>query len=99
MIGGHLGRGIFLMLFCSLIVGLVDNIIRPWLISGRAELSGLLIFISILGGIAVFGLLGVVLGPIVVAMAANVLDLYGPAAPHGKVGTKGGGKTQTAVLE
>jgi predicted PurR-regulated permease PerM len=99
MIGGHLGRGILLILFCSLVVGLVDNVVRPWLISGRAEMSGLLIFISILGGIAVFGLLGVVLGPIVVAMAANILDLYGPTAPPRKVGTKGGGKTQTAVLE
>jgi predicted PurR-regulated permease PerM len=99
MIGGHLGKGIFLVLFCSLIVGLVDNVVRPWLISGRAEMSGLLIFISILGGIAVFGLLGVVLGPIVVAMAANILDLYGPTAPRREIGTKGGGKTQTAVLE
>lgn len=99
MISGHLGRGIFLIVFCSLIVGLVDNVVRPWLISGRAEMSGLLIFISILGGIAVFGLLGVVLGPIVVAMAANVLDLYGPSGSRPHIATKGGGKTETAVLE
>jgi predicted PurR-regulated permease PerM len=99
MVGGHLGKGIFLLIFCSLIVGSVDNVIRPWLISGRAQMSGLMIFISILGGIAVFGLLGVVLGPIVVAMAANVLDLYGPSGPNRHVGTKGGGKRETAVLE
>jgi predicted PurR-regulated permease PerM len=99
MLSGHMGKGIFLLIFCSLIVGMVDNFVRPWLISGRAEMSGLVIFISILGGIAVFGLLGVVLGPIVVALAANILDLYGPSAPPSKLGTKGGGKTKTAVLE
>jgi predicted PurR-regulated permease PerM len=99
MLGGHMGKGIFLLIFCSLIVGMVDNFVRPWLISGRAEMSGLIIFISILGGIGVFGLIGVVLGPIVVALAANILDLYGPTAPPPKLGTKGGGKTSTAVLE
>ena len=67
MLGGHLVRGIVLALICSVIVGLVDNVIRPWLISGRAEMGGLVVFISVLGGISVFGMLGVVLGPIVVA--------------------------------
>lgn len=99
MLGGHIGKGVFLLIFCSVIVGTVDNFVRPWLISGRAEMSGLIIFISIIGGIGVFGLLGVVLGPIVVALAASILDLYGPIAPATKLGSKGGGKTKTAVLE
>ena len=73
---GHIGRGIFVIVICAGLVGLVDNVIRPWLISGRAELSGLLIFISVLGGIAVFGILGVVLGPIIVASAASILSIY-----------------------
>jgi predicted PurR-regulated permease PerM len=76
MVGGHLSRGVFLVIFCAVIVGLVDNIIRPWLISGRAQMGGLVVFISVLGGISAFGLLGVVLGPIVVAAAASLLDLY-----------------------
>jgi len=76
MIGGHLGRGIFLAVFCSVFIGLVDNIIRPWLIGGRAQMGGLVVFISVLGGISVFGLLGVVLGPIVVATALSLLDVY-----------------------
>ena len=76
MVSGHLGRGIFLVIFCAVIVGTVDNLIRPWLISGRAEMGGLVVFISVLGGISAFGLLGVVLGPIVVAAAKSLLDLY-----------------------
>jgi len=81
--GGHWGKGIALIIFCSVIVGAVDSLIRPLFISGQAEMSGLLIFISVLGGIAVFGLLGVVLGPIVVATAASLLDLYVPSTATG----------------
>jgi predicted PurR-regulated permease PerM len=46
------------------------------LLGGRASLNGLLVFISVLGGIAVFGVLGIVLGPIVVATAVGILDVY-----------------------
>ena len=81
--GGHWGRGLALLVFCSVIAGLVDNLVRPLFISGRAEMSGLVIFISVLGGISVFGLLGVVLGPIVVATAGSLLDLYAPPATIG----------------
>ena len=76
MIAGHVLRGVLLMIFCSVIVGLVDNFVRPWLISGRSTMSGLVVFISVLGGISAFGLLGVILGPIVVAAAASLVDLY-----------------------
>jgi predicted PurR-regulated permease PerM len=98
-IGGHLGRGIFLAIFCILIVGMVDNVMRPWLISGRAQLGGLLVFISVLGGISVFGLLGVVLGPIIVATTASLLDLYAPPGSDGNNVAKPGGKREKAVLE
>lgn len=73
---GHWGRGLVLVAICVGLVGTVDNFLRPALISGRAQLSGLVIFISVLGGIGVFGVLGVVLGPIVVATAASLLDVY-----------------------
>ena len=99
MVGGHLGRGIFLAIFCILIVGLVDNVMRPWLISGRAQMGGLLVFISVLGGISVFGLLGVVLGPIIVATTASLLDLYAPPGSDGNNRSKPGGKERKAVLE
>lgn len=78
---GHWGRAIFLAVMLTVVAGVIDNVMRPWFISGRARLSGLVVFISVIGGMAVFGLLGIVLGPIVVALAASVLDLYtGPKA-------------------
>jgi predicted PurR-regulated permease PerM len=99
MVDGHVGMGIALMIFCSVIVGLVDNIIRPWMISGRAEMGGLIVFISVLGGISVFGLLGVVLGPIVVAAGASMLDLYAPGASVRNTKSKAGGNKLGGVLE
>lgn len=73
---GHWGRAVTLILICGALGASIDNILRPVLLGGRASLNGLLVFISVLGGIAVFGVLGVVLGPIVVATAVGILDVY-----------------------
>jgi predicted PurR-regulated permease PerM len=55
---------------------LIDNVLRPVLLSGRTQMNGLLIFISLLGGLAAFGLLGLVLGPIVMATTISFVDAY-----------------------
>ncbi|MGA7842514.1 MAG: AI-2E family transporter [Candidatus Acidiferrales bacterium] len=96
---GHITAGIMVAVFCSIVVGLVDNLLRPWVISGRAEMGGLVVFISVLGGISVFGLLGVVVGPIIVATGASLLDLYVPGSPAGNIGVRTHGKKKPAVLE
>jgi predicted PurR-regulated permease PerM len=76
---GHWGRAVALIAICGALGGSIDNVLRPVLLGGRASLNGLLVFISVLGGIAVFGVLGVVLGPIVVATAVGILDVYSGA--------------------
>jgi predicted PurR-regulated permease PerM len=76
MLSGNVGRGVTLLLIGAGIIGLVDNVLRPALLSGRTQLNGLLVFVSLLGGIAAFGFLGLVLGPIVMATAIGVLDGY-----------------------
>lgn len=73
---GRWGRAIAVIVICGVIGSMVDNVLRPVLLGGRSSLNGLLVFISVLGGIAVFGVLGVVLGPIVVATAVGMLDVY-----------------------
>jgi len=98
-VGGHFGRGGVLLLFCVLIVGVVDNVVRPWLVSGRAHMGGLVVFISVLGGISVFGMLGIVLGPIVVATAASLLDLYVPRTPSGNSASEANGRKAGPVVE
>jgi predicted PurR-regulated permease PerM len=76
MLNDQMVRGLVLVGLGAGVVGMVDNFLRPALISGRARLSGLVVFISILGGIGMLGMLGVILGPIVVATAASVFEVY-----------------------
>jgi predicted PurR-regulated permease PerM len=77
---GHWGKALILAMICVAVVGAADNILRPILLRGRTQLSGLLVFISVFGGVRVFGLLGIVLGPIVVATVAGILDVYAHSA-------------------
>jgi predicted PurR-regulated permease PerM len=77
---GHWWRAIVLLAICAGISTIADNLLRPVLLGGRTELSGLVIFISVLGGVHLFGMLGLVLGPILVAMAAGVLSVYQESA-------------------
>jgi predicted PurR-regulated permease PerM len=77
---GHPGRAVILIAVCGALGATIDNILRPVLLGGRTSLNGLLIFISVLGGIAVFGVLGIVLGPIVVATSVSIVDVYLGAA-------------------
>lgn len=73
---GEVVRAVVLATLGFIVVSGVDNIARPMLLSGRAHINGLVIFISLLGGIAVFGLLGLVLGPVLVVTALGLLDAY-----------------------
>lgn len=76
IVTGHWGKAIVLAVILTVVAGFVDNVMRPWFLSGRARMSGLIVFVAVIGGITVFGLLGIVLGPIIVAATASVLDLY-----------------------
>jgi predicted PurR-regulated permease PerM len=73
---GHWGRAILLLVICAVVSTVVDNVVRPLLLGGRTELSALVIFISVVGGVGLFGMLGLVLGPILVATAASVFAVY-----------------------
>ncbi|HXE75791.1 MAG TPA: AI-2E family transporter [Candidatus Xenobia bacterium] len=70
------GRAIVLALVGIVIISSVDNVLRPILVSGRAQMNGLLVFISLLGGVIAFGLLGLILGPILVALAEATVEVY-----------------------
>jgi predicted PurR-regulated permease PerM len=76
LLSGSTGRGITLLVLGFVLVSGVDNVMRPLMIADRSQLNGLLVFISILGGISAFGLLGVVLGPLIVATTVGLLRGY-----------------------
>jgi predicted PurR-regulated permease PerM len=75
-ISGSMGRAIIVAGLGFGIVSAVDNVLRPALMSGGAKMNGLLILIALLGGVRVFGALGLVLGPILVATAVALLRTY-----------------------
>jgi predicted PurR-regulated permease PerM len=86
ILAGDVGRGLILIIVGAGIVGTVDNLLRPALLSGRARLNGLVVFISLVGGLALFGPLGLVMGPIVVATAAGLLEAYTKPYPSPEPG-------------
>lgn len=76
LLTGSVGRGVTLMVVGVGVIGLVDNFLRPMLLSGRTRLNGLLVFVSLLGGISAFGFLGLVLGPVIMATTIGMFDAY-----------------------
>ena len=76
LMNGQTGRGIALLVVGFVVVSGADNLIRPMLIAGRSQLNGLLVFVSVFGGIQAFGFIGVVVGPLVVATAVGLLKGY-----------------------
>jgi len=76
---GHAGRAVALFLWSAVVVSAVDNFLRPRLIGRDARMSDLLILLSTLGGLMLFGPVGFVVGPIVAALFVTVWHLYGEA--------------------
>jgi predicted PurR-regulated permease PerM len=69
----HWGFGIFMVVW-GLILGGLDNVLRPLLISGRARISALAVFVGVLGGISAFGAIGVIAGPVVLSLALALVE-------------------------
>lgn len=72
---GDWGKAIMLAVWGALVIGSVDNFLRPKLVGERTRLHELLVFFSVLGGLQVFGVLGIVLGPVIVAITIALLDV------------------------
>lgn len=76
VISGSTGYGIFLGVWCLVVVGMMDNFVRPIFMKGGANMSTALIFLSILGGINLFGIMGILYGPLVFGIALVLLYIY-----------------------
>jgi predicted PurR-regulated permease PerM len=76
---GEIWRGIALVLFCALVVGSVDNLLRPRLVGQDTKMHELLIFFSTLGGLMLFGAMGFILGPILAALFVTAWEMFGTA--------------------
>jgi predicted PurR-regulated permease PerM len=76
---GHWVKAIALVVWGALVVGTIDNFLQPRLVGKRAHMHELLVFFSVLGGLTLFGVLGIILGPVVLAIAMALLDATGVA--------------------
>jgi predicted PurR-regulated permease PerM len=76
LVTGHPYMAVFLAAWGLVVVGLVDNLIKPLLIRRGLEIHGSLVFFSLIGGLSTFGAIGLLLGPLLVALFLAVLRIY-----------------------
>jgi predicted PurR-regulated permease PerM len=76
LLGGAVAKGIILIAVGAGLVGLMDNLLQPLLVCGRARLPVLPLYLASFGALAYFGFLGLVLGPILLAVALEMLVIY-----------------------
>jgi predicted PurR-regulated permease PerM len=74
LLSGSVMKALILAGIGAGVIGMVDNILRPIILSGRASVNGLVVFIGLLGGVAAFGFVGLVLGPIILVTAGTLVD-------------------------
>jgi len=80
-VDGQWVPAIGLALWGTLLVGTIDNLLRPMLVAGRAEVGTFTVFVGVIGGIAAFGVIGLVLGPLILCLAAALLALLRERPP------------------
>jgi predicted PurR-regulated permease PerM len=75
-ITGHPYLSLFLAVWGVVVVGLVDNVIKPLLIKHGMEMRSVVVFFSLIGGLGAFGAVGLVIGPLVVALFLALVRIY-----------------------
>jgi predicted PurR-regulated permease PerM len=75
LLTGHLWKGLILLAWGAGVVGLADNVVRPLIISERIRLHTLYVFFALLGGIQVFGVMGLFVGPVILSVATALLGM------------------------
>ena len=73
---GSVVAGVGLLLFCGLVVGSLDNVLRPILVGKDTKMHELMIFFGTLGGILMFGIAGVFIGPVIASLFVTIWELY-----------------------
>lgn len=75
LVSGEVARGLGLFVFGALVISSIDNFLRALLVGGRTELHPLAVFFSVLGGIALLGAAGVILGPVLFVVATSLIEM------------------------
>ena len=65
-----------ILIFYATLSFSVEYILKPWMVGGRVKMHTLLVFLSILGGLSVYGILGIIYGPLIVTAFLSFADIY-----------------------
>lgn len=76
IVSGNVGAGVGFAIYCALIVSTIDNIMRPYLVARNTKSSSVVVLIGMIGGLAVFGVVGLVIGPLVLEYLILFLEAY-----------------------
>lgn len=79
IVQGNVAAGLGVMLFCALVVGSIDNLLRPVLVGKDTNMHELMIFFGTLGGLFTFGMAGLLIGPVIASLFLTVWEIYGEA--------------------
>jgi predicted PurR-regulated permease PerM len=94
---GEIVKGIVLIAAGVIVIGLVDNVLRPILVGRDTQMPDYLVLLSTLGGLTVFGVSGLVIGPVIAAFFLVVWEMF--AQEHAERPTTGGDQTVVEVPE
>ncbi|MCA1586034.1 MAG: AI-2E family transporter [Acidobacteria bacterium] len=75
VMSGSLGKAVALTVWGAAVIGAADNLLRPVLVGNRTRMHELLVFFGVLGGLEAFGFIGLVVGPVVIAVTLALVDI------------------------
>jgi predicted PurR-regulated permease PerM len=89
LVTGAVWQGVVLIAYGVLVIGLVDNVVRPYLVGTETKMPDYVVLISTLGGLATLGVNGFVIGPVIAAMFMAAWDLFSASRPARDVDRSG----------
>jgi predicted PurR-regulated permease PerM len=69
-------QAIFLTFWGTVVVSVIDNVVRPWVMKGKSQLPAIPLLFAVLGGLQAFGFVGLVIGPLVFSLLMSIIDIY-----------------------
>ncbi|MBS1519097.1 MAG: AI-2E family transporter [Bacteroidetes bacterium] len=76
LISGEYGKAVMIAVYAALVIGMIDNFLLPKLIKQRVKMNELFVFFSVIGGIQLFGLVGLFMGPIILAITLGIFSVF-----------------------
>lgn len=79
---GEFLKALLLWIFCGFLIGSLDNFLRPLMVGKDTQMHQLFILFSTLGGLSLFGIVGIIIGPVIAALFVTIWEIYGETFKH-----------------